>query len=221
MFTDTFRIVAPAIMTPRMMNAASTVSGRPRSSISSSSGSSLNFATLGRPLRLGLTRRVTSRDLQIFEATEELLHEEVPEPEGVAHDVSLLRGFNATIPSSEKGRSRRRQTRNVETPKLGLKRLGMSARGMLGDEEEHDGSSAASEEDMVVVGRSDPRGRKPKAKKKRGRQSLSAGKVLGKDELIRQTHEIERDKENLHVRRVSLIDTSEAKGYCLTKPKLG
>ncbi|KAK7694214.1 hypothetical protein QCA50_001394 [Cerrena zonata] len=198
-----FSDLAPAIMTPRMMNAAATVSGRARSTIGSSTGSSLNFATLGRaPLRLGLgSRRVTSRDLQIFEVTEELLHEEVPEPEGVAQDVSLLRGFNATIPSSEKGRTRRRQTRNVETPKLGLKRLGMGARGMLGDEEEHEGESVASEEDMVVVGRSDARGRVPKAKKKRGRQSLSAGKVLGKDELVRQTHEIERDKENLHVRR--------------------
>lgn len=211
------RLVAPAIMTPRMMNAAATVSGRARSTIGSSTGSSLNFATLGRaPLRLGLgSRRVTSRDLQIFEVTEELLHEEVPEPEGVAQDVSLLRGFNATIPSSEKGRTRRRQTRNVETPKLGLKRLGMGARGMLGDEEEHEGESVASEEDMVVVGRSDARGRVPKAKKKRGRQSLSAGKVLGKDELVRQTHEIERDKENLHVRRVSLIGTSESRSYCL------
>lgn len=201
-------IVAPAIMTPRMINAAATVSSRPRASIGSSGSSSLNFATLGRaPLRLGLgSRRITSRDLQIFEATDELLHEEVPEPEGVAQDVSLLRGFNATIPSSEKGRTRRRQTRNVETPKLGLKRLGMSARGLLGEDDE--GESVASEDDVVMVGRSDPRGRKSLAKKKRGRQSLSAGKVFGKDELVRQTNEIKRDKENLHVRRVSLTDIS-------------
>ncbi|KAI0072362.1 WD40 repeat-like protein [Panus rudis PR-1116 ss-1] len=188
-------------MTPRMVNTAATVSSRSRPSLAPSGRSRVDFATLGRaPLKLGLgSRRVTSRDLQIFEATDELLHEEVPEPEGVAQDVSLLRGFKATIPSSEKGRTRRRQTRNVETPNLGLKRLGMKSRGMLGEEEDHEGESVASEDDMVMV--SEARGRKPKAKKRRGRQSLSAGIVLGKDELLRQSHEIELDKENLHVRR--------------------
>ncbi|KAI0666271.1 WD40 repeat-like protein [Trametes maxima] len=195
--------LAPVIMTPRVFNAA-TVSGRPRASVGSASSSAVDFATLGRaPLRLGFgSRRVTSRDLQIVEATEELLGEEVPEPEGVAQNVSLLRGFKATIPSAEKSRIRRRQTRNVETPRLGLKQLGMSARGLLGDEEDHDGASVASEDDVVMVGRAERngRGRKVKAKRK-GRQSLSAGKTFGADELVRQTHEIKRDKENLHVRR--------------------
>lgn len=190
-------------MTPRMVNAA-TVSGRSRGSVGSASGSrQLDFATLGRaPLRFSLGgRRVTSRDLQIVEATDELLGEDVPEPEGIAQDVSLLRGFNATIPSAEKSRIRRRQTRNVEAPRLGLKKLGMSARGLLTDEEEHEGESVASEDDVVVVTSTETRGRKGKAKR-RGRQSLSAGKTFGRDELMRQTHEIERDKENLHVRRV-------------------
>ncbi|KAI0935858.1 hypothetical protein AcV5_004161 [Taiwanofungus camphoratus] len=194
--------LAPVIMTPRMVNAA-TVSGRSRGSVGSASGSrQLDFATLGRaPLRFSLGgRRVTSRDLQIVEATDELLGEDVPEPEGIAQDVSLLRGFNATIPSAEKSRIRRRQTRNVEAPRLGLKKLGMSARGLLTDEEEHEGESVASEDDVVVVTSTETRGRKGKAKR-RGRQSLSAGKTFGRDELMRQTHEIERDKENLHVRR--------------------
>lgn len=199
--------MAPVIMTPRVFNAA-TVSGRPRASVGGASSKTVDFATLGRaPLRLGLgTRRLTSRDLQIVEATEELLGEEVPEPEGVAQNVSLLRGFKATIPSAEKSRVRRRQTRNVETPRLGLKQLGMSARGLLADEEDHDGASVASEDDVVMVGRSERngRGRKVKAKRK-GRQSLSAGKVFGTEELVRQTHEIERDKENVHVRRVCRI----------------
>ena len=195
--------VAPVIMTPRMIGAA-TVSARPRASLAGGSAH-VDFATLGRaPLRLGFgSRRVTSRDLQIVEATEELLQEDVPEPEGVAENVSLLRGFNATIPSAEKSRMRRRQTRNVETPRLGLKRMSLGARGLLGDEEDQDGESVASEEDMVMVGRSEQNGRRKKAKgKRRGRQSLSAGKTFGTDELVRQTHEIERDKENLHVRRV-------------------
>ncbi|KAI0344093.1 WD40 repeat-like protein [Trametopsis cervina] len=191
--------LAPVIMTPRM--ASATANAASRRAIAGVGGSSrMDFATLGRaPMRLGLgTRKLTSRELQIVEATDELLEEEIPEPEGVASDVSLLRGFNATIPSSEKGRSRRRQTRNVETPRLGLKKLSIGARGMLGEDEDHE--SVASEDDVVFVGSSAGKGKKAKAKRK-GRASLGAGVSLGKDELMRQTHEIERDKENLHVRR--------------------
>ncbi|KAF9535760.1 WD40-repeat-containing domain protein [Crepidotus variabilis] len=202
---DSTRILsnlAPVIMTPRMLNSAATVASRPRASIADDSISSAKagFATLGRtPLRLGLgSRRITSGDLHILEVTEELLDADVPEPEGVASNVSLLRGFNATIPSSELGKSRRRQTRNVETPRLGLKKLGMSARGLLADEE--DGQSVASEEDVVVI-RTTHSG-----PKKKGRESLSASKKLGKDELIRQRQEIVLDKENIHVRK-SLINS--------------
>jgi division protein 1 len=201
--------LAPVIMTPRMMNAAATVSSRSRSSLGASApgGSRLDFATLGRaPMRLTLgTRRITSRDLQIVEATDELLDAEIPEAEGVASDVSLLRGFNATVPSSEKNRTRRKQMRNVETPRIGLKKLGMSARGMMMEDEEE--RSIASEEDVVVVSRLDERGKRKG--KRRGRESLSAAKTLGKDELRRQTQEILLDKENLHVRR-SLIHSEIA-----------
>ncbi|KAI0248095.1 WD40-repeat-containing domain protein [Lactifluus subvellereus] len=56
---------------------------------------------------------------------------------------------------------------------------------------------AESEEDVVMVARE--RGRR--GRKKRGRESLSANKVFGREELERQTREIARDKENLHVRR--------------------
>jgi division protein 1 len=163
----------------------------------------MGFATLGRaPLRLGLnSRRITSRDLQIVEATEELLDAEVPELDGVASNVSLLRGFNATIPSADQGRSRRRQMRNVETPRIGLKKLGMNARGLLVDDDDHEGQSVTSEDDVVVVPRIEAGQKKGK---KRGRESLSTVKTLGKDELSRQTKEIQRDKENIHVRRVRL-----------------
>lgn len=188
--------VAPVLMTPRMMNAASASTSKARSSIGSSGGH-LDLATLGRaPMRFSLgTRRITSTDLQIVEATEELLRAEIPEPEGVASDVSLLRGFKATIPSSEKGKSRRRQTRNVETPRMGLKKLSMSARGLLMDEEhEHE---SASEDDTVLVGKSRLKGKR----KGKPRQSLGASVKLGKEELRRQEQEIILDKENLHVRR--------------------
>ena len=160
----------------------------------------MDFATLGRaPMRLTLgNRRITSRDLQIVEATDELLDADIPEAEGVASDVSLLRGFNATIPSSEKNRTRRKQMRNVETPRIGLKRLGMNARGMMTEDEEE--RSVVSEDDVVVVTRPEERGKRKG--RRRGRESLSAAKALGKDELSRQTQEILFDKENLHVRRV-------------------
>ncbi|KAF8845485.1 WD40 repeat-like protein [Paxillus ammoniavirescens] len=186
------------------MTAAATVSSRPRGPLNSATngGSRVDFATLGRaPMRLTLgNRRVTSRDLQVAEATEELLNVEVPEPEGVASDVSLLRGFNATIPSSEKNRTRRRQLRNVDVPKVGLKKLGLHARGMLEDEDADDGQSVASEEDVVLVGSARRKG------KRKTRESLSTTKILGKSELTRQADEIARDKENLHVRR-SLVQS--------------
>ena len=197
-------------MTPRMIHSAATVS-RSRGAVGNSSSvvtRRMDFATLGRaPFRLGVgigTRRITSRDLQIVEATEELLDTEVPEPEGVASDVSLLRGFQATIPSAEKSKVRRRQMRNVDTPRLGLKKMGLHARGLLSEEEEHEGQSVASEEDIVVVAKPDPEKSKRKARR-RGRESLGAGKTFGKEELTRQTKEIRRDKENVHVRRVRSV----------------
>ncbi|KAG6820347.1 hypothetical protein H0H93_001792 [Arthromyces matolae] len=196
--------LAPVIMTPRMINSAANSASRSRVSISSASLAKprLDFATLGRaPLRMSLgSRRITSKDLQIVEATEELLDAEVPETDDSESHVSFLRGFNATIPSADQSRTRRRQMRNVETPRLGLKQLGMSARGLMTEEDDHEGQSVASEDDVVVVTLGDT----GKKKKVRGRESLSAQKILGKEELNRQTQEIQRDKENLHVRR-SLI----------------
>lgn len=199
-------------MTPRIITAAATVSSRSRGEIiNTKSDRRMDFATIGRaPLRITLgNRRVTSRDLQVAEATQELLGADVPEPEGVASDVSLLRGFNATIPSSDKNRTRRRQLRNVHVPKAGLKKLGLQARGMLDDDPE-DGHSVVSEDDVVVVDQTKRKG------KRKPRESLSTTKILGKVELSRQADEILADKENLHVRRVrarivtSLLPTCDA-----------
>jgi division protein 1 len=196
-------------MTPKMLNSAASTSSRTRGVVTASGVNQhrMDFATLGRaPFRLGIgARRICSRDLQIIEATEELLDAEVPEPEGVASDISLLRGFNATIPSAEKSRSRRRQMRIVDMPRIGLKNMGRSARGLLAEDEadedddaegEHEGRSVASEDDLVVVARD------KKSGKRRGKESLSAGKTFGRQELARQTKEIKRDKENIHIRRV-------------------
>ena len=96
---------------------------------------------------------------------------------------------------ADTARQRRRATRNVDAPRLGLKRLSLGAWGLMADEVE-------SEEDVVVVGR-EQRGRR--GRKKRGRESLSANKVFGREELERQTREIARDKENIHVRTVCIF----------------
>ena len=161
----------------------------------------MDIAALGRaPLRFGLgTRRITSTDLQVAEANAGLLNEEVPEPEGVASNVSLLRGFKATIPSSERGKSRRRQMRNVDTVHIGLKKLGASARGLLADETFHDHDSG-SDDDVVMVN-AHPKGRRGR----RTRESLAASVALGKEELRRQEQEILLDKENIHVRRTLML----------------
>jgi mitochondrial division protein 1 len=194
--------VAPVIMTPRMMNAAAASSSRRNDGKAGGASHQLGFTTLGRsPMRLSLgSRRVTSRDLQIVEAAPELLQEDVPEPEGIASDVSLLRGFKATIPSATKGRMRRRQARNVDVSPLGLKKLGSNVRSL--PDEDLVGAEASQGDDVVLIGK-----KKGKWKpKRRGRQSLGAGIAFGKEELERQTDEIIRDKENVHVRRVSIVN---------------
>jgi len=184
-------------MTPKMMAHAQTVSARPRAIGTSSTRPALNFATIGRtPHRLGLgARRVTSRELDVVETASELLAavlpDALPDDEELGRP-SLLRGFEATVPGADSARVRRRATRNIDAPRLGLKRLSLGARGLMAEEVE-------SEEDVVVVAR-EQRGRR--GRKKRGRESLSANKVFGREELERQTREIARDKENLHVRRV-------------------
>lgn len=84
--------------------------------------------------------------------------------------------------------------RNVDTPKLGLKKLGMSARGLLTAQDDQE----EVEDDVVIVGHGNT------GRRRNGRESLSAAKTLGKEELTRQTQEILRDKENLHVKKVSI-----------------
>ncbi|KAF9506983.1 hypothetical protein BS47DRAFT_1489112 [Hydnum rufescens UP504] len=191
--------LAPVLMTPKIINAAASSSSKSTQGYNVSqrqrayrpTAKAIDFALLGRaPGRLtGAGRRLTSHDLEIVEATSELLEADIPEPEGVAADVSLLRGFNATIPSSQRGKTRRRKTRNVDTPHLGLKRLGMNARGLLNDSN----YDSAGPEDSFAQG--------PKGRPRRGRESLAATVRLGREELERQAQEILLDKENLRVRR--------------------
>jgi division protein 1 len=186
-------------MTPRMVHAASS-SRNNHSRVYGGSSSSLSprvdFNTLARaPLRLTASRRITAGDLDILESTPDLLSTPIPEAEGVAKDVSLLKGFQATIPSSERNKVRRRKTRNVQIGNgedgeggISFNRLGMQARGLLTEEPHDQGASGA----------------KRRASRKQG-DALAASKILGKEELNRQRREILQDKENLHVRRVRAI----------------
>lgn len=172
-------------MTPRMVHHATT---RSRRGEPSGITSKYDFSTIGRaPLHLGLGQHVTSRDLQIVESAPDLLKADIPEPEGVAQDVSLFQGFQATIPSSERNKTRRRRMRNVQFAggeESEQRRLGMEARGLLTNDIDDFG------------------GRGAKRKAKKTREPLSAAKVFGKEELGRQRREILQDKENLHVRCV-------------------
>jgi mitochondrial division protein 1 len=187
-----------------MINHAATVSTKSKSVTNPTASAASEFASLGRaPLRFTLkSKRITSRDLQIVEATEELLEADVPEPDDVAANVSLLRGFKATMPSAGQSRSRRRQTRNIDAPTLGLKKLGINARELLTEEDDHERASVVSEEDVIVVKKAETSGKNAKSRRT-GRTSMGASKTLGKEELKRQTSEIFKDKENIQVRRVS------------------
>jgi division protein 1 len=178
-------------MTTRMINsAASSVSAQSSSASNGrvrSSGKILDFATLGRaPGRLShANRRVTSHQLEILEATSELTSSPIP-PES-EDEFSLIRGFNATAPSSERGKTRRRKTRHVETGPLGLKEMGSKARGLLTD------SATETNENGLPVANS---------RALRSRSSLSANVRLGRPELERQKEEIRVDQEHIAVRRV-------------------
>lgn len=146
-----------------------------------------NFSTLGRA-SIGVGRRgiTSSKDLEIFEATSELLSLPVTAPEHNGSDeVSLLRGFKATIPSSEKGKARRRQMRNVDLG-VDLKRRGEIERGLL---------VGAPSGGLIHRGNG--------LDKRKNVANLGSTVRLGKEELDRQRQEILLDKENLSIRRVN------------------
>jgi division protein 1 len=111
---------------------------------------------------------------------------------------SLIRGFKATVPSSELPKQRRRMIRgglvdaDLGYEKIGLKKLGDRARGLLTERDD-------GQEDIDGLGV----GRKHR---KRRRTRMSEGRHLeGKmhlEDLLKQADEIAQDKENLHVRTV-------------------
>ncbi|WVQ64748.1 mitochondrial division protein 1 [Kwoniella botswanensis] len=199
--------LAPSLMQPRFLNAASTYG--PSRSLGKPPSRPSSLMRLPTSLPYGISNvgvKPTSSSLAIIEAVDRLSALSLTTPEeGLAGDQpSLIKGFKATIPSSELAKQRRRLIRggiidqDLGNEKLGLKKLGDRARGLLTNHEE----------DQEGEGELDI-GRKAK-RRKRQRESrrISEGRHLeGKlhlEDLVQQADEIQQDKENLHVRQ-SLI----------------
>jgi len=150
-----------------------------------------------------LTIPQTAQSLAILESVprlESLSIDPLPGQTPQEPAPSLIRGFKATIPSSELAKQRRRIIRgglvdeDMGHEKIGLKRLGDRARGLL--------TEGGESEDLGVVGQ---RGKK----RRKGRHSkIGSGGLAGRihlEDLVQQADEIAQDKENLHVRTVSLM----------------
>ncbi|KAE8266343.1 hypothetical protein A4X09_0g6002 [Tilletia walkeri] len=124
-------------------------------------------------------------------------------PGGIASQVSLLDGFNATLPSALQGRTRRRKARASHRPHMGLKAMGDNARGLLGDSSGTEPPTSAVEAAAASTF---------ETKEARKARKAARGASLGKDaaapltapELEEQVDEIRQDKERLNVRRMLL-----------------
>jgi division protein 1 len=149
---------------------------------------------------------VTATSLAILENAEPLARLALDEAalDGAGDDqVSLIRGFRATIPSSELSKQRRRMLRGeiidgeigATDGKLGLKQLGERARGLLTE-----GGEDAAASSQLAIGRKSRR-----RKKKRESRRHSTGETkLHLEDLLQQADEIAQDKENLRIRQVRL-----------------
>lgn len=205
--------LAPHILRPRVLQAAAAASASlartPYDSTVAAAlvlGRSTPGFRLTNPVRSLLRFRalvkngpITASELQLAETSNQILlsaalDENLDwEPSGVAADVSLLRGFQATLPSALEGRTRRRKARGREAPHMGLLAMGNSARGLLTDlpEPHHPAAnSTPSTKDIRKVRRANTRKRDI---------------PLGVEELQAQLDEILLDKKNLTVRRVRSV----------------
>ncbi|KAJ9118253.1 Mitochondrial fission protein [Naganishia vaughanmartiniae] len=208
--------LAPHIMNPKGVgssNAAARIAGRS----SGNTVSALSRLTPGLPQTFKYKEKPTATSLMIMEAVPRLLATPVDGSDidnaysahRTVDKVSLIQGFKATIPSSEMAKQRRRRVRGgvadeeVGGGKIGLKKLGDQARGLL-TEGDREPLTKEEEENAMVVGRKAKRRRR--GYKDARNQSISSGKELGLEELMRQADEIGMDKENLRVRR-NLLST--------------
>lgn len=201
------RAVAPTIMTPRFIASAASSSSRPSSS--TALGHGLPSSSISKLAFPSFPRRTTSTSLQINENVPSLLSIYIPESPGPSSSstsqVSLIRGFQATVPSSEKGKERRRKVRGGLATKelgvggkgLGLKRLGMESRGLLGEEE----GASTDQEEVGLTGKE--RRRRKREKALGGGKKGDGIRALGREELLKMEEEIGWDRENIVVRKVS------------------
>ncbi|PWN89328.1 WD40 repeat-like protein [Acaromyces ingoldii] len=226
--------VAPHIMRPRILSAAVAAGNTVSQNVSSSA--LVGFLPLSRPgsgglslshparslIRLGNSLRqgpVTARDLHALESSYQILataanEGEVEEPRGVAREVSLLRGFQATMPSSLEGRARRRKARGRDGPHLGLKAMSDSARGLLtngGSSSSStgaasEGASAAAVAAAAAAASSVPGADfEPREARKARRSAVSRKEVpLSQTELQAQKDEIVQETEDINIRRMLL-----------------
>lgn len=153
-----------------------------------------------------LSNRQTASSLAIIESVDKLASLSLDQPR--LHPLqeeqpSLIRGFKATIPSSEVAKQRRRLIRGGMAEeelggKMGLKRLGDRARGLLteggeegeGSESSHDGGRKSR--------------RKAREKRRAAEGKNAKGKKYHLEDLVKQADEIAQDKDNLQTRTVSL-----------------
>ncbi|KAL7416803.1 WD40-repeat-containing domain protein [Mrakia frigida] len=219
-------------MTPRFIASAASSSSTSRPSSSSQAlGRGLPSSSLTLASFPSFPRRTTSTSLQILENIPSLLSTYIPESPGSSSQqagggpqVSLLRGFQATVPSSEKGKERRRKVRGGVATKelelgssgkaLGLKKLGMESRGLLGETEQEQETEG---EGMAMTGKERRRRKRDKAAGAGGKKGEGQGKGmggLGREELLKMEEEIGWDRENVVVRKSLLkseIDEVQAK----------
>lgn len=197
-------------MHPRFLNAAS-ASGPSRGISRPNSRATSPYPLLRLPTVLpaglsNLQNRITSNSLAIVESVDRLasLSLDTPQEGPQGEPPSLIRGFKATVPSSELPKQRRRMIRgglvdeNLGLEKIGLKRLGDRARGLLTERGEGEGEGESS----VGVGRKSKKRRKAR-ESRRISEGLHLQGKLHLEDLVKQADEIAQDKENLHVRAVS------------------
>lgn len=202
-----FRIANAIVVTPSLMNPRILAQTNPSSRGIGRSTPVPPSQLLRLPTTLPSTfsqlsgQRQTSTSLAIIESVDRLAQLSLTPPPMEVEQPSLIKGFKATIPSSELAKQRRRLIRGgmVEEElggKLGLKKLGDRARGLLTDgmEEERD--------EIIEMGRKSSRRR---AREKRRSQAGSSHfkSKLHLEDLVKQADEIAQDKENLHTRTVS------------------
>ena len=193
-------LVAPSLLHPRFINPSSQSTSRSVTRPPDRPHPLLRLPTALPSGISGLPSRSTANSLTIQEAVEKLTNMSLDStPPTQEMMPSLIRGYRATVPSSELPKQRRRMIRgglvdeDFGYEKIGLKRLGDRARGLLTEQPE---DALGSEASFGTA----------KKRRKRKTRSHDARRREGKlhlEDLVKQADEIAQDKENLHVRTVS------------------